>query len=65
MFMHYEKKLLKDFVTSLLNSTNWNNKTYNLIIFIINQLTKIVYYKAVKVIIYVFSFLKVIIYIVI
>lgn len=38
-----------DFVTGLLMSTNWIGKTYNSILVIANWLTKMVYYKLVKV----------------
>ena len=38
-----------DFVTSLLLSANWKANNYNSILVIVNQLTKMVYYKLVKV----------------
>lgn len=43
------KNLLINFVTSLPMFTNWKGKTYNLIQVIIDQLTKIIYHKLVKV----------------
>ena len=38
-----------DFVTGLLISNNWKKDSYDSILVIINQLTKIVYYKPVKI----------------
>ncbi len=38
-----------DFVTSFLISTNWKDNSYNLILVIIDQQIKIVYYEPVKV----------------
>ncbi len=37
-----------DFVTGLLISTNWKGETYDLILVIIDRLTKMVYYEPVK-----------------
>lgn len=37
-----------NFVTSFSLSTNWKKNNYNTILIIINQLTKIVYYKQVQ-----------------
>ncbi len=37
-----------DFITGLLVSTNWKNKTYDSILVIVNQLTKMVHYEPVK-----------------
>lgn len=39
-----------DFLTDLLVSTNWKSKTYNSILVIVDRLTKMIYYKPVKVI---------------
>lgn len=38
-----------DFVTGLRVSTNWKGKSYDLILVIVNWLTKMVYYKLVKI----------------
>ncbi len=38
-----------NFITGLPVSTNWKGETYNSILVIINRLTKMVYYKPVKV----------------
>lgn len=38
------------FVIELLISTNWKSKSYDSILVIVNWLTKIVYYKPIKVI---------------
>ena len=38
-----------DFVTSLLISTNLNDKSYDSILVIVDQLTKIIYYELVKI----------------
>ena len=38
-----------DFVTDLPISTNWKGDSYNFILVIINRLTKMVYYKPVKI----------------
>ena len=38
-----------DFVTGLSLSTNWKSNSYNSILVIINQLTKMVHYELVKV----------------
>ncbi len=38
-----------DFVTGLPVSTNWKGETYDLILVIVDQLTKMVYYEPVKV----------------
>ena len=48
---HRWKDLSMDFVTRLLISTNWKGKSYNLILVIIDKLTKMVHYKPVKIII--------------
>ena len=39
-----------NFLTELLILTDWKSESYNLILVIINQLTKIVYYKPIKII---------------
>ena len=43
------KDLSMDFVTSLPISSNWKSETYNLILVIIDRLTKMVHYELVKV----------------
>ena len=48
---HRWKNLSMDFVTRLPLSSNWKSNNYNFILVIVNQLTKMVYYKPVKVII--------------
>ncbi len=50
-----------DFVTSLLISADWKGNSYDSILVIVNRLTKMVYYKLVKVIIDVSGLAKVII----
>ena len=50
-----------DFMTGLLVSTDWKSESYNSIFIIINRLTKIIYYKSVKIIIDVPSLADVII----
>ena len=54
------KDLLINFVTSLLVSINWKNKTYNSILVIVDRRKKIVYYKLIKIIIDAFALAKVI-----
>ena len=49
-----------DFVTGLPILTNWKDESYNSVLVIINQLTKIVYYKLVKVTINALGLAKVI-----
>ena len=46
---HCWKDLLMDFVTDLPILTDWNRDSYDLILVIVNWLTKMVYYKPVKV----------------
>ena len=46
---HRLKDLLMDFVTDLLISTNWKGDNYNSILVIVHWVTKIVYYKPIKV----------------
>lgn len=59
------KDLFMDFVTELPVSINWKGKIFNLILVIVERLTKMVYYKRVQIIIDTFSFLKVIINIIV
>lgn len=59
------KYLLIDFITGLLILTAQNRDNYDLILIIINRLTKIIYYKLVKVTIDAPSFRKVIINVVV
>ena len=54
-----------DFVTSLLNSADWKSDSYDLILVIVDKLTKIVHYEPVKVTIDITGLVKVIIDIVI
>lgn len=49
VFIHAEKDLLIDFITSLLILTNSKDKTYNFILIIINPLLKMIHYKQDKV----------------
>lgn len=60
-FLNYWKNLLIDFITILPILTNSKAKNYDLIFFIINQLTKIPYYKFVKILINTIVFAKMII----
>ncbi len=46
---HRWKDLSIDFVTGLPVSTDWKGETYDLILVIVNRLTKMVHYKPVKV----------------
>lgn len=50
-----------DFITNLLISTNWKDNNNNLILVIVDHLTKIVYYKSFTVTINVLDLVKVII----
>ena len=62
MFTHHYKNLLIDFVTGLSILTDWKgNNSYDSILVIINRLTKMVYYKPVKITIDAPSLAKVII----
>lgn len=61
VFSYELKDLSIDFVTSLPNSTNWKRDNYDLILFITDQLIKIVYYKSIKIIIKISKRVKVII----
>ena len=65
IFTHEWKDLLIDFVTSLTILANWKGDSYNFILFIINQLIKMVYYKPVKIIIDILDLAEAIINIVI
>ena len=58
---HQWKNLSIDFVTGLPISTDWKKDNYNSILVIINQLTKIVYYKSVKITINALDLAKIII----
>ena len=58
---HRWKDLSMDFVTELPVSTDWKGKSYDLILVIINRLTKMVNYKPVKITIDAPGFAKVII----
>ena len=49
IFIYCWKDLLMNFVTGLLISTDWKKNSYDLIFLIINRLTKMVYYKPVKI----------------
>lgn len=49
--MHYRKDLFMDFLTRLPIFMNWKGDSFNSILVIVNLLTKIVYYKPIKVII--------------
>ena len=46
---HCWKDLSMDFITGLSVSTNWKGETYDSILVIVDQLTKMVYYESVKV----------------
>ena len=50
-----------DFITKLPIFTNWKSETYDLILVIIDRLTKIIYYKPIKMIIDTLALVKVII----
>ncbi len=58
---HWWKDLSIDFITGLSISTYWKGKTYDSILVIVHRLTKMVYYKPVKVTINVPSLADVII----
>lgn len=47
--IYYWENLLMDSVTRLLILINWKSEMYNWILVIINQLTKMIYYKSIKV----------------
>ena len=59
--IYHWKDLSIDFITRLPVSTNWKGKTYNSILVIVDRLTKMIYYKPVKVTNNAFSPIKVII----
>lgn len=56
--MHRWKDLSTDFVTSLPVSTNSKGETYDSILVIVNQLTKIVHYEPIKITISALSLVK-------
>ena len=56
---HYWKNLLIDFIMSLPILTEWKRNIYDSIFAIINWLTKMVYYKLIKVIMEALGFIKV------
>ena len=51
VIIYWWKDLLMDFVTSLPISADWKGDNYDTIFVIVDQLTKMIYYKSVKVII--------------
>lgn len=55
---HYCKNLSIDFVTSFLILRNVKNDSYNLILVIYDYLTKMMYYKLVKTIVYIAKFIE-------
>ena len=65
VFIYYWKDLSIDFIISLLISMDWKGNSYDSIFVIINWLTKMIYYKPVKVIINAVGIVKVIINVVI
>ena len=62
---HCRKDLSIDFVTGLSVSTNWKGETYDSILVIVDQLTKMIYYKPVKVTIDASGLVEVIIHVVV
>ena len=62
---HRWKDLSRDFVTGLPVSTDWKSKSYNLMLVIIDRLTKIVHYNQVKITIDASGLAKVIINVVV
>lgn len=56
--IHCSKNQSIDFVTRLPVLSNWKSETYDLILVIINRLTKIVYYNVIKIRIDTFNFAK-------
>lgn len=58
---HHWKDLFIDFMTGLSISSNWEGKAYDFILIIVDGLTKIVYYKSVKITINASGLLKIII----
>ena len=62
---HYWRNLSMDFVTGLTLSANWKGNNYDLFLIIVDYLTKIIYYKSVKVTINTSRLAKVIINVVI
>ena len=65
MLTHHWKDLLMDFITGISISIDWKGDSYNSIFVIIDQLTKIVFYKPVIIIINTASLLEIIIVIMI
>ena len=59
------KDSLIDFITNLLILTDWKGNSYDLIFVIINKLTKMIYYKLVKITINIPGLVKVIVNIVV
>lgn len=47
--MHWWKDFSRDFITSLPVSSTWKGKIYDLILFMVNSLTKMAYYEPVKI----------------
>ena len=62
---HHWKDLSMDFVTGLPVLTDWKEDSYDSILVIVNRLTKMIYYKPVKVTIYAPGLAKVIINVII
>ena len=58
--IHWYKILSIDFVTGLPISTNWKGNSYDSILVIVDQITKMVHYKLVKVIIYALGLVEII-----
>lgn len=61
ILIHWWKNLSIDIVTGLFISTNWKIEAYDLILVIVNRLTKIIYHKSIKVLIDAPGLVKVII----
>lgn len=57
-FIYYCKKIFTYFMIELFISINWKDEIYNLILIIINQLIKIIYYKSIKITINSFELTK-------
>lgn len=56
---HYLKDLFMDFVTCFLVLFNWNRQNYDFFLIIVDQLTKIIYYKPIQITINATSLAKV------
>ena len=65
ILIHYWNDLWIDFVTGLSILTDWKENIYDLILVIVNRLTKMIFYKSVKVTIDALDLAKVIINLVI